>query len=549
VPDTLDLAERTELAINAVAGTADPTRDYKGFFLVRLDRHPPVMSLAGHNPKSWQAMPLLRLVTGSSLNLEAEKRWRELMLDPQMWSSAASPLPNPLGVGGPRALAAIAIYSVLDKDNSPAWRELGNATVDRWASAAAYKDDYAYYGEAWDGKTPAWVGTYYGWLLQALSQYYQATGYQPALTFASKLAHYLKDRAGVFDQQGRFLAQELNTPPGYKYKHFHHHTNSVMALAEYALATGKREFAEFARKGYEFARAVGNPVVGFSPEYITSGSDPPYRGFECTEGCCVADMIALQVKLTKAGVGDYWDDLDRTLRNQFAAMQMLEGDWMYRVTEGLPAPEPKPDATSEKVPERNVGVFGGWALPNDMWAGPNKSLFQHCCLPNCARALYYAWESILCYKDGLLRLNLLLNRASPWADVDSHIPYQGRLDVKIKQPCRLEVRLPEWTSAEVTSCEVNRRARPLSFAGRYAKVGRLKRDDLVSVTFPISERTIKETIGGLPYTLTIKGNTVVSIDPPGRYYPFYVRDRAHYRQELTRWKKVTRFVASEVLEW
>ena len=31
-----------------------------------------------------------------------------------------------------------------------------------------------------------------------------------------------------------------------------------------------------------------------------------------------------------------------------------------------------------------------------------------------------------------LSVNLLLNRASPWVDVDSHIPYEGRVDLKVK---------------------------------------------------------------------------------------------------------------------
>lgn len=51
--------------------------------------------------------------------------------------------------------------------------------------------------------------------------------------------------------------------------------------------------------------------------------------------------------------------------------------------------------------------------------------------------------------------------------------------------------------------------------------------DRVKLTFPIVERTVKTKLGGRLYTLVIKGNEVVSIDPPGKHYPYYQRD--HYR--------------------
>ena len=45
------------------------------------------------------------------------------------------------------------------------------------------------------------------------------------------------------------------------------------------------------------------------------------------------------------------------------------------------------------------------------------------------------------------------------------------------------------------------------------------------------------------YTLHLKGNTVVEIDPPGAICPLF--QRAHYRDNATRWRKIERFVAPE----
>lgn len=40
---------------------------------------------------------------------------------------------------------------------------------------------------------------------------------------------------------------------------------------------------------------------------------------------------------------------------------------------------------------------------------------------------------------------MLLNRALPWADVYSFIPYQGRVEIKVHQTCKnVQVHAPEW---------------------------------------------------------------------------------------------------------
>ena len=170
-----------------------------------------------------------------------------------------------------------------------------------------------------------------------------------------------------------------------------------------------------------------------------------------------------------------------------------------------------------------------------------------CCTGNSARAVYYVWQNILTYADGRLRVNLLLNRASPWADVNSYIPYQGQVDVKIKVPCDLSVRLPDWVSPKEMRCRVADTDRSLSFDGRYAKTGQTKPGDTVRLTFPIKERDDVLWVEKRRYQILRKGNDVVSIDPPGVHGPLY--QRAHYRQPKVHWRKVKRFIADQTLHW
>ena len=172
---------------------------------------------------------------------------------------------------------------------------------------------------------------------------------------------------------------------------------------------------------------------------------------------------------------------------------------------------------------------------------------MHCCTGNGTRALYYVWEHILTYRDGELLLNLLLNRPSPWVDVHSYIPFEGQVDVRVKQPCRLKIRIPEWVQPGEPVCTVDGLARELEWEGRYAVVGAVATGQTVQFTFPIGEREEFVDIEKQRYVLTIKGNTVVDIDPPGRFCPFYERDA--YRDNVVRWKRVERFVPEKQIYW
>jgi hypothetical protein len=112
---------------------------------------------------------------------------------------------------------------------------------------------------------------------------------------------------------------------------------------------------------------------------------------------------------------------------------------------------------------------------------------MHCCTGSSTRTLYYVWEHMLEHNDGELRVNLLLNRASRWADVYSYIPYQGRVDLKIKEECRsVWLRAPEWLGpgSPEMMCAVNGKARSLHWEGRYVDAGPLTPGDSVVVTFP-----------------------------------------------------------------
>ncbi len=254
--------------------------------------------------------------------------------------------------------------------------------------------------------------------------------------------------------------------------------------------------------------------------------------------------------------------MDRFVRNQLAENQLTHIDWL---TDGhldysrSPVSSDffqNPRRTTDHVAERTLGAFAGWPSPNDWvgaedwWGGDKQNILytiMNCCTASGCRALFSVWRDMVEYDAGKLRVHLLLNRASPWADIDSDIPYQGRAEITAKRDLELEVRIPEWVQPGQARCTVDGKARPLSYHGRYAQVGAVRKGERVALTFPIAERTEKRRIEGFNYTFIIRGNDIVRVDPPGKYCPLY--QRAHYRQGRVLYTKVKRFVSDEQFPW
>ena len=358
----------------------------------------------------------------------------------------------------------------------------------------------------------------------------------------------VKDHSKNFDAQGHFLVDTeffKNKGP-----HFHALTNCLLAMLEYGLAADDATMKEFARRSFEWARGQGVPSIGFFPEFIQPG-------YASSEGCPVADMVALALMLSKGGAGDYWDDADSWIRNYFFEIQLTpaKAALLEKMARSKPKEAVPYHATSDNVTQRNIGAFAGWPGVNE-WA--DHIGIQHCCTGNGTRALYYAWENVMTcrtVREGsrsfrYLDVNILLNRADEWADLHGCIPYEGRVDLKVKQSLQdVRLRLPEWvaTGDKAVRCTVADKPCELKWEGRYVNIGAAIPGDRIELTFPISMRTIKEKVAGTDYTLRIKGNTVVAIDPPGRNCPLF--QRAHFKQDKAPWQTVPRFVTAERIVW
>ena len=581
VPDTLDLTDNALYAINAYTRMIDPAQDYRFMGNANFVRKPPLLITGGGlecTAKQLESLVLMRVMTGSMYNAAIDNKFMGSMThltakDGFFYSPYTKAAWNPGYIGGAppgqdivsatqqpftsiweEERQVIALSMWFQQSGNPLWQELIERKIKRLSELAVWRDDYCYFARRFyvlgdkgpvEGPQPegqwALFDTMFG--VHGLSLYYRLTGHEPALKLAAGLVNRTMQDPMAFGKDGRWMTH-----------HFHTNTGSLIGILDYALTINDTDLVAFAKNSYEFGKAAGEPLVGYYAEHIPGHADTD--GFELAnrhttcETCEVADMLVLGVKLSRAGAGDYWEDVDRCIRNQFVENQITRPDWAerfaadsevspYRKLNGpLQLWEEEQDAV-----ERALGSWAGWALANDA----HPQCLMQCCAGNAGRSMYYAWDSIVTRTGNEVQVNLHLNRASKWLDVDSHLPYKGKVVLKIKDAPLVAVRIPAWTERDQVTCQVNGEKRNLLWAENYIRVEGLTQGDEITVEFPMREFTVFKEIGERTYKLTIKGNTVINIDPEGTIYPLYQRE--HYRNNEAPRKKVTRFVPADTINW
>ena len=571
-PDTLDLADRMGLAINALTNVWDPESRWGLKFIVDFSRKPAVL-FVNHlidvylniPPKFIEALVLSRLASGNDTDLAVDAGVIQAQVE-LIGADGLTYCPTdifdkvPMGIanfaeseddelipfaeiwGEGRQLVTLSTLAQVDA--SPRWVDIAKQKVDRILSLTVEKEDFRFLWRAQfqpgqcqptNPTEPGMMSEEGGGLYSkdhlfttvysigatghGAGLFYRVTGYEPALELCRGLAHWA-------------LARIFNNEDGrYSFWHFHHGLYALMAVCEYGYAADDREVLERVDACYRFAREMGDSLIGFFPE-VQQGTDSYLeRHGNSVEICEVADMVWLALYLTRAGLGDYWDDVDRWLRNVYAQGQLCNPDLFDHIPDEYYNLEPNNRlyGDTRNIRERSVGSFFGWMRANEALtvhqtpAGPKlmDSSIMHCCTANGARTLYCVWDSMINKRGNLVEVNLLLNRASEWLDVDSYLPVQGKVVLHIKDAPTVAVRMPEWCPPGEVQVSVDNEKRRTLVRGRYVQIGWLKPGDCVTFNFCVPERIVHRVLGEIPYKLTLRGSDVVSIDPRGVAYPLY----------------------------
>ena len=547
----LDLEERAELALNALTRNVDPALRYTPYFDCRLELDPPVFS---HHPywdhcdgtgRAVSALLLAREMTGSGCRGEIDARLERLVASYQgaqglCWIPAPDYPPAPTrrprppvaefwGQRGCLMAFVTAYQRSTDDAERAALRRRIDALIHGLKSIAIERDGYCYYPVPADDRPVDADELFYrrgGWagtdephgtgvmcatapVIRPIVQYLMSGVDNPeARSLCDGLARYVVERGGDYGADGSFRG------------HFHSRVATAAGILQWGRYSGQADLVRWAHQVYRYARGVGTRF-GWFPEFV---------GQHACETCCITDMIDLAILLAGAGYPEYWGDAERFGRNHLAESQFLDAAWERQVPKLSPTAAAEyiaacPPAQLKRTGVREVfrGAFSGGSAPNAVVDTRRGHWWMGCCNAHGVHGLFLLWQHAVRATPAAVRVNLLFSRSTPWADVRSHLPRAGKVEVTMRQQGSLSVRMPDDVRRDrITVAAPNR----WTWSDGSVEVDGLVPGAQVMINFPLTEHDETVRVLGDEYRVSWRGDTVMGIDPPGGAGPLYRRRTA-----------------------
>lgn len=349
-----------------------------------------------------------------------------------------------------------------------------------------------------------------GALIDPLMRLYSITCYPKALELARGIFYYYLNPQNVFF-----------TVDGKANGYFRASMGTVNGISCYAAYSGDEELIKYAKKLHDYA-------ISCCTAY---GSTP------CHEPACSGMELNMSaLSLIRAGYDEYYDQIDRFVRNQIAEAQFLDTDeWVESKTHRGRIMEPKfvyedypedlgilPSDDYDNIVERCVGGF--------MWCTADEHSFMPasvmlCCSAHAMRSFKIIWENALVLRLKTLYVNFFYNMENDLGEIISYEPVEGKATIIVKVDVdMLKIRIPEYAVNKPVSIICNQEKYEIRHEGRYAVAGPVKAGSVINFIYPLCERVTDEQqciISDDSYTCKPekrvkamwRGNTVMGLSP------------------------------------
>ena len=358
-------------------------------------------------------------------------------------------------------------------------------------------------------------------IIEPLVNYYLATGDKEALDFGRAYAEGII--AGIqpgglrFGPDGRF-----DKPLG----HSHTTMHALWGIAHLGLVTGEARYVDFVKRAWDWMLSRGTGTGWF-----------PAGPSTCDETCCLSDMMSNAALIARAGHPEYFDYVERYMRNYIANLQFLvtpEFESYYRKIHEKVEPA-EVDKGLEELKKFQGGIIGGSGLndwENDLLGGVIGFRMLGCCAPEGMRAIHTTWaETIERLPESKLGpegvyVNLSFNRESRWGRVVSFFPETGRLTVRAAVKDRFLIRPPQWAPRDKVRAFVGTKSVPVRWSGSYVRFDGADPGDELTVVYPLvgfshEVRGLWEDRKQLTLKFEWLGNMVLSADPAPTKTPLF----------------------------
>ena len=381
------------------------------------------------------------------------------------------------------------------------------------------------------GKDLGWGGEHshnYPFIVEPLVRYWECCGDAEALALAKAIAD-----GHLAGSQPDMEELRVNPATGEFRRHTHLHTHETWGMAHLGAVTGDARYLDWAERVYRFVLSQGTDY-GWYPEYIPQWE---YR----TEVCVVGDMTSIAACLARGGRPAFWDQVERTVRNELRYAQFFLTPAFLALFHKIH--QAKPQAQVEQALAELRKIEGGFvAQPalNDLVGCPGPDMgtpgmnvngveMMGCCPPEGMRGLWEAWRGIVQERAEGVFVNLAFSREHPAAIVTAYEPVAGRLDVQARKAGVYFLRPPSWaTPATVTLCrnEVDSRIEWGGPMNAYVVCRNVQPGEQLRLGWSVPRFTqvfVPQSIPGRSEKVTVQwlGNQVLDVEPRGPYLPMF----------------------------
>ena len=356
-------------------------------------------------------------------------------------------------------------------------------------------------------------------LVEALVNLYLATGAADALDFARAYA-----RGIMLGIQPDGIKIGRVAPGDFGGGHGHATLHALWGIAHLGAVTGEAAYTSFAKDALDWMLAQGTGAGWFpaAPDWAAN----------CNETCCLSDIMSIATLIARAGYPEYFDYVERYLRNYISNLQFIVTPAFEAYYRDLNRASSAQDVEQglRELCKFQGGIIGGSGLndiENTLLGCVSGYEMFGCCAPEGMRAIYTTWNSVI---DRLpasalgpagVYVNLCLSRSSPWGQVVSGFPNQGRIGVTAATHDTYYIRPPHWARCDQVRAWTGARAVPVRWSGSYVRFDDVAPGDEIALSYPLIaftqavEGAWRKHAPDVALTYHWLGNMVTSAEPAG----------------------------------
>lgn len=507
-PATLDLREPLRRAVACILNRMDPAQKYRPWFAGDVVDGVPtrlcheVWDFGDTGGRFLEALVMARQMAASTSGvLAAEPRIRRFVHS--LFGSSGlimNPERQEMDHMFSQGSALYGLVTDFDASRDPKLEGGIKTFIGALNRAAVQEKDYLYFPQVATKLAPCSHMAAYQVL--PIVRFYELTRHAPALEYAERLARWVIDHDPTVTDDG------VITKAGWE-GHLHAWMDTYTGIIRCAKAGGELDSkAVLTRAERLFAWVKANYISSFGWVADSVGS-------QTCETDTITSAIRLALELIKAGHHEYWNDIERFVRNQLVENQFVD---VARL--GIRDPQ-----TARGL----FGAFESYANSNSLLAVKN-AVVEGCCINGGIRGLFLAYDNATHANRDEIRINLLISTGGRGVEVVSYLPFVGRLDLYPSDTRPLYVRCPDWLRPGDIQIEGTATSVGPERGTSYLRIRGAKAGSPLTLRFPQPFLERDYLVAGRTYHVRWKGDTVLELTPSGTPYPIYQRQAFHREQ-------------------